>query len=130
MPIRYTVSADGTFAYFSATGVIDLSDLENVLNEFANDDRLVPGFRQLFDFSAISNTKLNTASLTKISELARENPKVTRDSKLAIVVSLDLSFNNAKEFEKLAEKDFYDIIVFNSLSRAKMWLGVNDIGIT
>jgi hypothetical protein len=128
MPISYTVSTNGTFAYFSCTGVIDLPDFKKILSDLARDDRLTPGFRQLFDFTAISSSLLTPTSLEKIIELAKVNPKVTNDTKLAIVVSSDSSFQNAKTYEKLANNEYQDIIVFNSLSTAKIWLGVEENG--
>jgi hypothetical protein len=128
MPVSYTASTNGTFVYFSATGVLDLADMERLLNRVAHDDRLVPGFRQLFDMSSISSSMLTPTSLKKVISLAKANPKVTRDTKLAIVVSSDISYQNAKDYENLAGDEYEDIIVFNSVSTAKIWLGVPDNG--
>lgn len=125
MPVSYTVSTDGTFAYFSATGVLDVSDFEKVIKAVILDDRLVPGFRQLLDLSAISRSTLTKVSLQKVIGLAKENLKVTRDTKLAIVVSSDSSYKNARDYEEMASDEYQDIIVFNSLETAKIWLGVD-----
>ncbi len=130
MPISYTVNPNGTFAWFTATGVLELTDLEAVIHAIAPDDRLVPGFRQLFDFTDISSSKLTEESLHKIINLARKNPKVTRDTKLAIVVSSDSSFQNARRYEKIAQDTYEDVIVFNSINTAKIWLGVGGNGST
>jgi len=130
MPISYTVNASGTFAYFTATGVMDVKSLEKVLQEMSQDDRLRPGFHQLFDLTGISNTTLNPESLEKIIALVRTIPKVTKDTKLALVVGSDQSYQNAKHFEKIGRGDFQDIIVFNALSTAKIWLDVDENGTT
>jgi hypothetical protein len=44
---------------------------------------------------------------------------------LAIVVSSSSSFDNARYYEKIAQENFQDIIVFNSLRTAEIWLGVD-----
>ncbi len=126
MPVSYTVSTNGTCAHFSATGDLSLTDLDRLLKDIANDGRLVPGFRQLFDLSSISGSLLTPATLKKVLALARMNPKITRDTKLALVVSSDVSYQNASDYEKMARDVYQDIIVFNSISTAKIWLGVRD----
>lgn len=126
MPVSYTVSTNGTFAHFTATGDLSLPDFELLLKNVANDARLVPGFRQLFDLSSISSSLLTPATLKKVLALAKMNPKITRDTKLALVVSSEISYENASDYEKMAREVYQDIIVFNSISTAKIWLGVSD----
>ncbi|MBN1482699.1 hypothetical protein EH223_11970 [candidate division KSB1 bacterium] len=126
MPITYDVSANGTFVYFTATGVLDVPDFEEVVKKTIADERIQPGFRQLLDLTSISSSRLTEESLQQLKHLARSSPKVTKNSQLAIVVSSGPSFERARNYEKMAHENFQDIIVFNSLQTAKIWLGVED----
>lgn len=124
MPITYDVSANGTFVHFSGTGVLDLSDYRRILQRIAKDDRIKPGCRHLLDLTGMSNSLLTEQALNKLSILAKSSPKVTKNSRLAIVVSSGASFDRARYYEKTAQKNYQDIVVFNSMRTAKIWLGV------
>ncbi len=126
MPIQYTVSTKGTFAYFTATGVLDVPDFEKLFDELVHDERLQPGFCQLLDLTAMSASKLTRDSFRQIIKLVKTNPKTTNYTKLAIVVNSDDSFERARDYEKMAKDAYQDIIVFNSLGTAKIWLGVSE----
>ena len=126
MPVKYTVNESGTFVNATATGELALHDVEAHWREIINDDRIKNGFRHLFDATYVKGSQLNMEAFQKIRELTREGAGEKRGSQLAIVASTDASFDNARNYERLAERDDEQVIVFNSPQTAKIWLGVDD----
>lgn len=124
MSIKYTVSADGTFVHATATDTLTLEEIKNFINDTEDDTHIKPGFIELFDVRMISESQIDFQALMEIRELILASSKYINHSKLAIVVGKKSSFENAREYEQLVSPDTQNVIVFNNISTAKIWLGV------
>ena len=124
MSVKYTVNDNGTFVYAVATGTLTLDEIKKYLVDMANDERLKPGYRELFDMTRLIKSLITPASFPEILELIAANPKKQHSSKLAIVAGPEGSFETARQFERLASPDVVKIIVFSDIETAKVWLGV------
>jgi hypothetical protein len=124
MSVKYTVNDKGTFVYAVATGTLRPDELNKYLVDMTNDERLKPGYRELFDMTQLVESLITPASFPEIMELIAANPKKQRGNKLAVVAGPEGSFETAREFEHLASSDVVKIIVFNDIETAKVWLGV------
>ena len=127
MPVQYEVSADGKFVRATATGEITPEEIHEFIQAIARDDRVKPGFRELFDVSHISASKVEKESFARIRQLVLQNPKRLPGSHLAIVVGSGSSFDKAREYERIASPGVENVIVFNDLHTAEVWLGVTDV---
>jgi hypothetical protein len=107
-----------------ATGEITPEEIHEYIREVAQDERVKPGFRELFDVRHISRSQVTPESFTHIRQLAKDNPKRLPGTRLAIVVSSGNSFDKARKYEALASPDLENVIVFNDLQTAEIWLGV------
>ena len=129
MPIEYTVSPDGKFVYAVATGVLKPDEIYRYVHETAEDERIEPGHREIFDVREILESEVSPESFDKIRELIIASPKRKQSNKLAIVVRKSSSFYNARRFESMVRDGVQNVIVFNDIHTAKVWLGVNDMEI-
>ena len=124
MSVKYTVNDNGTFVYAAATGTLTPDELNKYLVDMANDERLKPGYRELFDMTRLIKSLITPASFPEILKLIAANPKKQRGSKLAIVAGPEGTFEIFRQFERLAGEDAVKIIVLNDIETAKVWLGV------
>jgi hypothetical protein len=124
MSVKYTVNDNGTFVYTAATGTLRPDEIKKYLVDMANDERLKPGYRELFDMTRLIESLITPASFPEILKLITANPKKQRGSKLAIVAGPEGTFETARQFERLASPDVVKIIVFSDIETAKVWLGV------
>ena len=127
MAITYTVNPSGTFVYATATGELFLADIEEYFQKLVKDDRIVDDYRHLFDVRPINSSEMNLAAFQKLRQVITQHPQRRRLRQLAIVVSTDASFENARLYERLAEAEQEQVIVFNTVQTAKIWLGVDDM---
>ncbi len=126
MPVTYTVSENGTLVSAVATGVLTPDDVINYEHAVSDDQRVKPGFRELFDAQRISESALTPEALKEISQLISQDPKKRMRNKLAIVVSSNPSFQRARYFERQGDPQRQNVIVFNDIQTAKTWLGIAD----
>ena len=124
MSVKYTVNDKGTLVYAVASGILRPDELNKYLVDMANDERLKPGYRELFDMTQLIESLVTPASFPEILKLIAANPKKQRGSKLAIVAGPEGSFETARQFERLANPDMVKVIVFNDIETAKVWLGI------
>lgn len=124
MPVRYEVSADGQFVRATATGEITPEEIRGFIEAITHDERVKVGFRELFDVSRISASRVAPESFLEIRQLVMRNPKRRPGSPLAIVVGSGESFDKAREYERVASPAVENVIVFNDVHTAEMWLGV------
>ncbi|MDJ0829038.1 MAG: hypothetical protein QNI92_04240 [Desulfobacterales bacterium] len=122
MPVEFAVDQTGTFVHAKATGTLTEEDLQIYEKSTLEDERIAIGFWELFDASELIESNLNTRGLKRIAQMVRSNPKRNEASNLAIVVSKASTFDDARVFERIVSK-FQNVIVFNSVNTARMWLG-------
>ena len=124
MPIKYTVSDDGMFVYAIVEGVLTMEDVHNYGQEISDDNRIKAGFNELFDLSLMTKSALDQQDLHRIVELTKANKKMLPTGRLAIVAGRDESFSNSRYYEKIVSP-LRNVIVFNNVSTARKWLGVD-----
>ena len=123
--MTYKVSIDGNFVYAVAAGHLRPEEILDYENAISADDRVKPGFKELVDVSGITQASITADDFRKIRDLMKANDKRTPKNKLAIVVSKDSSFKNARYFEQLVDPHL-TVIVFNSVQTAIIWLSVTE----
>ena len=124
MSVKYTVNDKGTLVYAVANGTLTPDELNKYLVDMANDERIKPGYRELFDMTQLVESLITPASFPEILKLIAANPKKRHGSKLAIVAGPEGSFETLRQFERQAGEDVVKIIVFNDIETAKVWLGI------
>lgn len=127
MPIKYTVGSDGMVVHAVVSGVVTVDEVHQYMHDIAQDDRVKPGFRELFDACEITESRIVPESFVDIHKLVLSDPKRKRGNKMAIVVGSSSSFHNAKRYERLATSNSQNVIVFNDVHTAKIWLGAVDV---
>jgi hypothetical protein len=127
MPVRYEVSADGKFVRATATGELKVEEIHGFIKAVAEDDRIKPGFLELFDVRRISASQVKPESFARIRQLVMDNPKRLPGSQLAIVVATGSSYDKARQYEAAASPDVENVIVFNDMATAEVWLGIPDM---
>ena len=126
MPIEYTVSSDGVIVHAVASGAVTLDEVRRYMHDVARDERIRPGFSELFDGCQITEGRVGPESFAEIQELVLADPKRKPGSRVAIVVGKRPSFDKAKQYERLAGSTAQNVIVFNDMHTAKIWLGAVD----
>ena len=129
MPVKYEVSLNGMFVHAVATGTLDPEEIYQYVSDIDEDERIKPGFRELFDVSEIEKSNVIFGSFEKIRELILSSSKRTPGSKLGIVARKTSSFYNAELYERLMSDGAQNVIVFNDVYTAKIWLGAVDISL-
>jgi hypothetical protein len=124
MSVRYTVSEDGMLVRATASGFLTEQDIYGYLQDVLADGRIQTGYNALFDVSRIEDTDVVLGTFQEISTRTERNPKKTPRSKVAIVVSQDRLYENARVFEQLSSPRLHNVIVFNDISTAETWLGI------
>jgi hypothetical protein len=127
MPIEYTVGSDGMFVHAVASGAVTLDDVHRYMHDVAHDEHVRPGFSELFDGCEITESDVVPESFVYICELVLADPKRKRGNKVAIVVRKSSSFHNAQQYERLVRSEAQNVIVFNDVRTAKIWLGAVEI---
>ncbi len=125
MSLTYGVSADGSFVYAVAGGHLRPEDVLEYETAISADDRVKRGFKEIVDVSGITEASITADDFQKVRDMMRASGKRTRRNRLAIVVSRDSSFKNARYFEQLVDPEL-TVIVFNNIQTAMVWLGVTE----
>ena len=127
MPIKYTVGSEGMFVHAVGSGAVTLDEVRQYMHDIAHDDRVKPGFSELFDGCRITESLIAPESFIDIHELVLADPKRKRGNKVAVVVGRTSSFYNAERYERLASSNSQNVIVFNDVHTAKIWLGAAEV---
>ena len=125
MPVNYKIFENGDYVYARATGVLTLETIIAHERKIKQDSKIQIGFKELFDVREIAKSELTKEGLQKIIQEIISGGENIQRSKLAIVVSSGESFDRAKYFEKAVPLARENVIVFNMLETAKIWLGVD-----
>lgn len=127
MPVRYKVSSNGLIVYAAAFGVLTSDDIYRYVKDISQDDSVKTGFSELFDVSEIKVSEITHEMFKDFRKLVLDDPKRKRGGRLAIVVRSNSSFDKAQRYERSVKPDVQNVIVFNDIHVAKIWLGVADI---
>ncbi|MCP4711154.1 MAG: hypothetical protein GY869_21245 [Planctomycetes bacterium] len=124
MPVTFTVSDDGSFVWAITSGSLTSEELFDYEQETATDERIRPGFRELFDVTSSEQVQITKETMEEIHNLGMKNPKKGYGNKLAIVAKGE-SFDYARYYEQIVQSNLQNVIVFNSINTALLWLGVS-----
>jgi len=127
MPVRYTVSSNGLFVHAAAHGVLKSDDVQQYITDISQDNCVKPGFSELFDVREMTESEIIPEMFKDFRNLILDDPKRKRGGRLAIVVRTNSSFSNAQQYERSVMPDVQNVIVFNDIHIAKIWLGVTDV---
>jgi hypothetical protein len=123
MVIEYSVRNDGAYIETNATKILTTDEVIEYIMATEHDERVKPGFMELFDVSSMKKSEIDEEGLDRIVAKVRASEKRTGSNKLAIVVSKGSSFERAKYIESRVIES-QNVIVFNRRSTAEIWLGV------
>ena len=127
MPLRYQVSPDGSYVRATGYGVVTSREVIAYIRRLMNDDRVKPGFRQLFDISGIEEITIVPDQYESVTDVVLANPKRQENSMLAIVAGTGKIYHKARQYEAATSPHVENVIVFNSVRTAEIWLGVADL---
>ena len=127
MPLEYSVEQEGTFVQAAATGKLTSDEILAYEDQLAEDSRIQSGFRELFDVSDITESEVQDEHLPMIAERVARNPKRTKSAKLAIVARRPESFDRARRYERFASLHRQNVVVFNDIATARIWLGRSEL---
>ena len=120
-------TVDGMIVHAVGSGAVTLDDVRRYVHDIAGDERIRPGFSELFDGCQITEGRVGPESFAEIQRLVLADPKRKPGSKVAIVVGKRPSFDKAKQYERLADSTAQNVIVFNDMHTAKIWLGAVNV---
>jgi hypothetical protein len=112
------------FVSAKAIGILTTQDVCEYERKISADERIQPGFQELFDATSISESRIDSTGLERIAEQVKLNPNRSSRSKLAIVAGRGASFDRALYYQKLVYPHSQNVIVFHDTSTARTWLGV------
>lgn len=125
MSVEYQIYDNGKYIYAKATGTLTTKDIIDYIQEIKSNSEIKEGYKELFDVRFITESKVTIENFPDIiKEAAKDEKRIYRNN-LAIVVSKPDSFDKAKYFEQKAPTEKQNVIVFNTLNTAKIWLGVD-----
>jgi len=121
MPIHYTVDESRNFVQATVHGTVSDQEFLEYVQQFHNDSRIRPGYRELVDGTAASPGLISPELFDQIAELDRQRPELLPRAKTAIVVSGEEAFRLATQYEPKAQMP---VAVFSSMDVALLWLGI------
>ncbi len=126
MPISYSVKNRGRFIHVVASGAITPAELLEYQQALGEDERIDHGNNcELFDATKAVGSDISQEALQVMAERLRESPEAFGSERVAIVINGAENYEKARYYEELvAETE--NIIVFNEVSTALTWLGVED----
>jgi len=120
MPISYDIDEQENLVVAKVTGQLTDDDVTSFEADFLADGRLKPGFRGLFDATAIASTPIESATIQTLLDMESKCPERFAGSRRALVFHESVGWEMAKEFERQADGN---VIVFCDLHTARIWLG-------
>ncbi|MBN2226542.1 MAG: hypothetical protein JW763_04185 [candidate division Zixibacteria bacterium] len=127
MPLRYQVSTDGFYVRATCYGILTSEDVIAYIQKLMEDDRVKPGFRQLFDVSGVEDAMIAPDQYKSVTDVVLGNPKKGKNNMLAIVAGTGKVYLKARQYEVATSPHIENAIVFNSIRTAEIWLGVTDL---
>jgi len=124
VPVSYTVSTDGSFVWATVIASLTPEELYEYEQKTAIDERIRPGFRELFDVTQTDQVEVTKETMEQVRNLSAVNPKKGKGNQLAIVAR-GQSFDHARYYEYITAPNLQNVIVFNNLNTALLWLGVS-----
>ena len=119
VPISYEVLEGGRLVHARATGALTHEDSVSYQRACLEDERVLPGFRELLDSRAVTEVKITEDTIAALAA-ARMSSAKAKNLKTAVVAMDDVAFKLQHLFPPRAGT----VIVFSRLRPAYLWLGV------
>jgi len=123
MPVKFRVSVDGQAVHTVASGVLDGEELLACVEAMLHHPALRPGFSELTDLRRVERVEVSDEALAKLHALDRKHLSLLRQGRLAIVATDAAVFRFAQGYEQAARPMDLRVVVFSSMSTARLWLG-------
>ena len=121
MPGAFEIDTANEIVFGHVTGNLVEAELFTLQDALRSDPAFKPHFRQLIDFTAVTEADVSTEAVRR---LAIGNP-FGPGARRAFVAPLPLVFGLARMFEMLIEQGRDEVQVFRELPEARRWLGLD-----
>lgn len=125
MPIEYKLEKNGAIVTAHASGVITLDCFMSMQQEMRADDNLKTKHNTLLDVRDVSQIEMTEDDLSTIAKGLTSDPKKLGANKLAIVANKNQAFQLGKKYQTVEKGVEETVIVFNSISTARKWVGLD-----
>ena len=125
MPIEYKLEKNGTVVTACAIGVVSLDCFMAMQQDMRANANLKDKHNTLLDARNVSRIDVTEEDLTKIAENLTADSKKLGANKLAIVANKDQAFELGKKYQTVEKGVDETVIVFNSISTARKWIGLD-----
>lgn len=122
MPASFVIDHVNRLVRSRAWGVLEEEDLAATQRGVRNDKQFDPMYRQVYDFSDVTEIRLSGERLRLLAYNSPFSPKATR----AIVVNSDVAYGMARMYSLMGDRDPEHFRIFRDRESALRWLGVKD----
>ena len=121
MPGSYLIDVENRLVYSRGWGILTDDEVASHAGTLRADPRFNPDFRQIIDFSDLTEIRLTVAGIHGVAQI---NP-FRRDARRAFVVPSDVAYGLARMFEGFTNSDPEQFRVFRSVGPALEWVGLD-----
>jgi hypothetical protein len=120
LPFSYAIDPKQQLVISRLWGVVTEDEVRDHNRRLRTDPAFDPGYRQLADMRAITESRVGTDLINETSVDHFFTPGTRR----AFVTATDANFGMARKYASQAEAEGQTIEVFRDLHRAEEWLGI------
>ena len=118
MPASFTIDEKQRLVRSRAWGVLVDQDLRSNQQALRNDSRFDPTFRQVYDFTGVTDVQLTQAGIQSLAY----NPLFVPTARRAVVVSSDVAYGMARMYALISNRDERAFRIFRDLDSAQRWI--------
>jgi hypothetical protein len=118
MPASFTVDLARRMVFSRGWGVLVDADLRQTRRGVRATPGFEPDFRQLYDFSEVTEVGLTTDGL---QDIARHSP-FGRNARRAVVVNSEVAFGMVRMYQILSGRENWHFRIFRDRESALEWL--------
>lgn len=122
MPASFVIDHQQRVVWSRGWGELVASDLEATQHGLREDKNFDPMYRQIYDFSEVTDVFMSRAQLQSLAYNSPFSPAARR----AIVVKSDMAFGMARMYSLMSDRDPEHFRIFRDRESALKWLGVSD----
>lgn len=125
MTIEYEVINGGSLVQATFYSKLTADDTIFYNKSIAANRDVKPGYNILFDWTRVTEFRINKTDISRIIESLAENPKNNGSSKIAVVSRPSVAFELGVLLDELQRnRERIKLIIFNNINTAKIWLGL------
>ena len=118
MPASFTVDLERRVVFSKGWGVLVDDDLRQTQAGVRETPGFEPDFRQLYDFSAVTDVQVTQDSLWGMAG----NSPFDLDARRAMVVGSDVAFGVVRMYQLMSERESSTFRIFRDRESALRWL--------